>query len=139
MHLSIVSSLLLLFLFLLLLLLFQNFILVFLRELVLYINGTTYYQKNMHVSCMFWGTFYLLQRTPLHYAAEYDHGNVVKYLVEQEAQVNCKDKNYVRIVHAPKMGLYVIHKIQLSYFLMSLILTWFCLALFPRLTLLSKT
>ena len=44
---------------------------------------------------MFWGTSYLLQRTPLHYAAEYDHDNVVKYLVKQEAQVNCKDKNYV--------------------------------------------
>ena len=61
-------------------------------------------------TCMFCGTFYLLQRTPLHYAAEYDHGNVVKYLVKQEAQVNCKDKNYVCIVHVPsscKLGLYV--------------------------------
>ena len=77
---------------------------------------------------MFWGTLYLLQRTPLHYAAEYDHGKVVKYLVKQEAQVNCKDKNYVCIiVHAPsscKLCLYV--KFSSDIVLRSLILTWFC-------------
>ena len=62
---------------------------------------------------MFLATFYLLQRTPLHYAAEYDHGNVVKYLVEQKAQVNCKDKYHVCIVHVPSPASRVItHEIS---------------------------
>jgi len=42
--------------------------------------------------------YLFLQRTPLHYAVKYEHHSIVKHLVKQGAQVNCKDKNNVCMV-----------------------------------------
>ena len=42
-----------------------------------------------------------MQRTPLHYAAMKDHSEIVRYLVEQGANVDVKDKSEVRMISEP--------------------------------------
>ena len=41
-------------------------------------------------------TYFLLQKTPLHYAAAEGHSDIVDKLVTNKAQVDCKDREEVR-------------------------------------------